>query len=84
MDAKPHRLTEAAPFLDDINSLHGRVERLRDLLDLQRRQVSGMEARLYGPGPAGTAARRLQSLKFSEARTAKEGSGEKSARDQHG
>ncbi|HEV2559067.1 MAG TPA: hypothetical protein VGU45_10605 [Microvirga sp.] len=68
MDAKPHRLTQAGPFLDDIASLHDRVERLRALLDLQRRQVNGMEARLYGPGPAGTAARRLQLLKVSEGR----------------
>ncbi len=62
------QIRHASPqtLVDDMNSLHDSVQRLRTLLDLQRHQLSGMEMHFYGPGPAGTAAWRLQTLKFAE------------------
>ncbi len=63
MDAKSSRLTRSAGFIDDVTELHDHIQRLRALLDLQRRQVGVIEARLYPSGPGGTAARRLMALK---------------------
>jgi hypothetical protein len=63
MDAKSSRLTRSTGFIDDVTELHDHIQRLRALLDLQRRQVGVIEARLYPAGPAGTAARRLTALK---------------------
>ena len=63
MDGKSTRLTQTANLLHDVTELHEHIQRLRALLDLQRRQVGGMEARLYPAGPAGTAAKRLLALK---------------------
>lgn len=63
MDAKSPRLTRSTGFLHDVTELHDHIQRLRALLDLQRRQVGGIEARLYPAGPGGTAAKRLIALK---------------------
>jgi hypothetical protein len=49
--------------LRDAQSLCARIEGLKALLELQRRQVEAWETRLYGNAPAGTAARRLVALK---------------------
>jgi hypothetical protein len=65
MDANSHRLNPPPSFLNDVTELHDRIQRLRALLDLQRRQMGGLEARLYQPGPAGVAAKRLVALKSS-------------------
>ncbi len=49
--------------LRDAQSLCAKIESLKALLDLQRRQFENWETRLYGTAPAGTAARRLHALK---------------------
>jgi hypothetical protein len=53
--------------LQDALDLEARIKCLRALLELQRRQIERLDERLYPAGPAGVAARRLLSLKRSEA-----------------
>ena len=49
--------------LQDARDLQPRIERLRMLLDVQRRQFEAINDRLYSPRTAGVAARRLIALK---------------------
>ena len=56
----PH---STADLLQHTRELRYRIETLRALLSLQRRQFAAWDARLYGSGPADTAARRLIALK---------------------
>ena len=54
--------------LRDAQSLCARIESLKALLELQRRQFEAWETRLYGNDPAGAAARRLVALKQAGSR----------------
>jgi len=51
--------------LQDARALQPRIERLRMLLEIQRRQIEALNDKLYSTQPAGVAARRLLALKRS-------------------
>jgi hypothetical protein len=54
--------------LQDALELRAQIRGLKALLDLQRWQIEVLNEKLYSAEPGGTAARRLQALKQSEAR----------------
>lgn len=55
----------SADLLQHTRELRCRIETLKALLSLQQRQFAAWDAKLYGSGPAGSAARRLIALKQS-------------------
>jgi hypothetical protein len=64
-DTAASPLPPVATPLEDARILQARIEGLRSLLNMQLRQIEALNERIQPSTPAGRAASRMQSLKWS-------------------